>query len=333
MVVITVQDKLEILKRLQEGQSVTETAKEFGVSRRTVFYWRKKFDGGLESLLLKKRGPKISSRKKVDSEVEQEILELRLKKKWGYRRIMWYLRRKKGINLSKNTVRYWLRKHLVPPKKRKAKGKRRGRKYLPNEKVLLDIKEHRLKGAGKVYTYVGIDRCTRRVFAMSYGRKTTDNAIDFTKKLILAFGFMRTIQIDNGRQFVYLIPKKRKRGRPKKLRKSRRRKNRFGEFVESLGVKLKFIDFGKPNQNAHVERAIRTLKEEFLDVQKFEDLDDLDIELKTFLEEYNEEREHGGLDGKTPASVWNEKKVLSKYAEHYPETVQELFAPNRAKII
>ncbi|MEW5996219.1 MAG: IS481 family transposase [Candidatus Micrarchaeota archaeon] len=333
MAVITVQEKLEILKRLQEGQSVAETAKEFGVSRRTVFYWRKRFDGGVESLLLQKRGPKTSSRKKVDAELEQEILELRLKKKWGYRRIMWHLRRKRGVGLSKNTIRYWLRKHSIPPKRRKRKGKRRGRKYLPNEKVLIDIKEHRLKGVGKVYTYVGIDRCTRRVFAESYRRKTTDNAIDFTKKLILAFGFMKMIRIDNGRQFVYLVPKKRKRGRPKKVKKSRRRKNRYGEFVESLGIRLKFIDFGRPNQNAHIERAIRTLKEEFLDVQRFERLDDLNSKLKAFLEEYNEEREHGGLEGKTPASVWQEKKALSRYAEHYPETVQELFAPNRAKII
>lgn len=330
---ITVQEKLEIIRRLQEGKSVAETAREFNVSTRAVFYWRKRFDGGPESLILKKRGPKATSRKKIDAMLEQEILELRLEKKWGYRRIAWHLKRKNGILLSKNTVRYWLRKHSISPRKRKARRKRGGRKYLPNEKVLLDIKEHRLAGVGKVHTYVSVDRCTRRMFARSYPRKTTDNAIDFMKQLVLAFGFMKTLQIDNGRQFVYIVPKKRKRGRPKKQEKRRRRKNRFGEFVESLGIKLRFIDFGMPNQNAHVERAIRTLNEEFLEVQRFESIDDLNNKLRVFLKEYNEEREHGGLDGKTPKSVWQEKKALSRYAGNYPETVQELSAPNRAKII
>jgi transposase InsO family protein len=333
MVVITVQEKLEIIRKLQEGGSVAETARDFGVSKRAVFYWRKRFDGGPESLLLKKRGPKAGSRRKIGATLEQEILRLRIEKKWGYRRIAWHLKRKNGVILSKNTVRYWLRKHAIVPRKRKARRKRGGRKYLPNEKVLLDIKEHRLAGVGKVHTYAAVDRCTRRMFAKSYPRKTTDNAIDFMKQLVLTFGFMKMLQIDNGRQFVFIVPKKRKRGRPRKREKRRRRKNRFGEFVDSLGIKLKFIDFGMPNQNAHIERAIRTLNEEFLEVQRFDSIDDLNNKLKVFLKEYNEEREHGGLDGKTPNSVWKEKKALSRYAEHYPKSVQELFAPNRAKII
>lgn len=333
MGVITVQNKLEILRYLQQGHSVVEAAERFRASKRAIFYWRKDFDGSLDSLVPLKRGPKVNCRKKVSLELEQEILQMRIGKGWGYRRIMWHLRRNQNIFLSKNSVRYWLRKHSIQPKKVRRRKKKGGRRFLPNEKVMMDIKEHRLAGVGKVYTYAAIDRCTRRMNALCFPNKTTDNAIEFAKRTIRVFGLMKTIQIDNGRQFVYLVPKKRRRGRPKKIRKSRRRRNRFGEFVESVGIKLKFIDFGKPNQNAHIERGIRTLNEEFLLCQRFRSIDELNLKLSEFLKQYNEDREHGGLDGKTPKDVWNEKRVLSPYADRCPESVQELFAPNRAKII
>ncbi len=332
MSVITVQNKLELLRQLQEGHSVAETAGRFGASKRAVFYWKKQFDGGLDSLIPKKRGPKLKVRRKVSSELEQEILQMRIGKNWGYRRIMWHLRRTKNIYLSKNCIRYWLRKHALPPRKRRKHKRRGGRRFLPNQKVLIDIKEHRIAGIGKVFTYVALDRCTRKMNAHCYLNKTTDNAIEFAKDTVKKFGLMNTIQIDNGRQFVYLVPKKKKRGRPKK-RKSRRRKNRFGEFAESLGIKLKFIDFSSPTQNSHIERAIRTLKEEFLLCQRFEDVGGMNAALAQFLAQYNGDREHGGLDGKTPNDVWNEQRALSPYAQKYVESVQKLSAPNRAKII
>lgn len=333
MGVMTVQNKLELLRQLQEGHSVAETAEKFGASKRAVFYWKKQFDGSLDSLTPKKRGPGMKARRKVSPELEQEILQMRIGRNWGYRRIMWHLRRIQNIHLSKNCIRYWLRKHAVPPRKRRRHKKRGGRRFLPNQKVLIDIKEHRITGVGKVFTYVALDRCTRKMNARCYPNKTTDNAIEFAKGTVKAFGLMNTIQIDNGRQFVYLVPKKKKRGRPKKRQKSRRRKNRFGEFAESLGIKLKFIDFSSPTQNSHIERAIRTLKEEFLLCQRFESVEDLNIKLAEFLEQYNGDREHGGLDGKTPNEVWDEQRALSPYAQKCAGSVQELSAPNRAKII
>jgi len=306
--VITVQQKFEVIKMYQQGTPAVEIAKEKGVSLRSVFYWTKRFDGSLDSLENKKRGPRNAERK-VSGEDEREILELRVAKGWGYRRIMWYFKRRKGKSLSKNTIRYWIRKHLIPARKRRKHKRRTRTRSLPNDKWIIDIKEHRISDVGRVYTFVGIDDYSRRKFAYSYKRKSAGNAIDFIKRLVCEVGLMKRLQMDNGTQFVYVVKKKRGRGRPRKNRKPRRKTNKFGRFVKSLGIKLKFIDFGKFGQNSKIERAIRTLKEEFLEVEKFKDLDDLNARLALYLKGYNEEREHGSLNGLTPMDVWNGKSI------------------------
>ncbi len=112
-----VQQKFEVIKMYQQGTPAVEIAKERGVSLRSVFYWAIKFDGSLDSLKNKKRGPK-NPKRKVSPEDEAEILELRAAKGWGYRRIAWYFKRRKGKSLSKNTIRYWIRKHLIPARKK-----------------------------------------------------------------------------------------------------------------------------------------------------------------------------------------------------------------------
>jgi len=267
---VTVQQKFEVIKMYQQGTPAVEIAKEKGVSLRSVFYWAKRFDGDLDSLENKKRGPRNAERK-VSGEDEREILELRVAKGWGYRRTR--------------------------------------TRSLPNDKWIIDIKEHRISGVGRVYTFVGIDDCSRRKFAHSYRRKSAENAIDFVKRLVREAGLMKRLQMDNGTQFVYVIKKKRGRGRPKRNRKPRRKTNKFGRFVKSLDIKLKFIDFGEFGQNSKIERAIRTLKDEFLEVEKFKDLDDLNTKLALYLKGYNEEREHGSLNGLTPMDVWNGKSI------------------------
>ena len=123
--VATVQQKFEVIKMYQQGTPAVEIAKERGVSLRSVFYWAKRFNGSLDSLENKKRGPRNAERK-VSEEDEKEILELRVAKGWGYRRIMWYFKRRKGKSLSKNTIRYWIRKHSIPARRRR-KHRRRTR--------------------------------------------------------------------------------------------------------------------------------------------------------------------------------------------------------------
>ena len=75
----------------------------------------------------------------------------------------------------------------------------------------------------------------------------------------------------------------------------------FVDWCEENDVEIKYIQPGKPNQNAYIERFNRTYRNEVLSCYLFEDLDDVrDITWEWMLT-YNEERPHTSLGGLPPA--------------------------------
>lgn len=68
------------------------------------------------------------------------------------------------------------------------------------------------------------------------------------------------------------------------------------------GIVLRYIQPGKPNQNAFVERFNRTFRHEVLDAYVFESLDQVREISAEWLQSYNEERPHDALAGLPPAT-------------------------------
>jgi transposase InsO family protein len=304
--VVTVQTRFQVINEYKQGHTAVELAEKYAVSLRSVFGWLKQFDGSIESLNDGRAG-NGRERLKVTPVVEELLVELRAEK-MGYKRISWRLKRKHGVTLSPSAVKHWLKKHNLAGYRKKRKGKRRPdrTKKQPNQLWRLDLKEFRIKGVGKTYDYVGIDDCTRTLFASAYKQKSADNAIDFVKQLTKKYGQPQEIRVDNGTQFVYLLKRKYKRH---KLRKNtRRRANKFGQFCKKQGIKLSFIPFGQPNKNAKIERGIKTLKYELITKQRFKNLYDFNKKQADYLAFYNKEREHGGLKGETPTDCWKRIK-------------------------
>ena len=308
--VVTVQKKLEIVNRHLLGESAESLAEEYGVSVRSIFVWCKRFDGGLASLENESRAPK-RTRLKVKPRDEELMLELRTSKKYGYRRIKWHFKRRLGKYFCENTVKKVLAKHGLAGYRRKKRAGRKHRQALvPNERVYMDFTEKRIHEGKRTYTCLAVDSCTRRMFTGVYENKSIVDAIDFVKRVVKSWGLMTRIQLDNGTQFVYLLKRKYKK---RKLRKKNRRKqNKFGAFCKDLGIKLKFIPVGRLDKNAEVERAVRTLKEECLDIQHFENVEQVKREVTRFTRFYNQSREHGAHQGDTPLNVWRNKTVKTK---------------------
>lgn len=302
---ITVQRKLEIVNRHLRGESVVDLAGEYGVSLRSVFGWAKQFDGSLQSLECKSRAPK-RTRLRVSAKDEELILELRTSKKYGYRRIKWHFKRRLNKYFGENTIKRVLVKHnLAGYRRKRRKGCKHRQARVPNERVLMDFTEKRIEKGKRTYTFISIDSCTRRMFTFVYDKKCMANAIDFVRRVVKSWGLMTRIQLDNGTQFVYLLKRRYKKRRLRK--KTRRRQNGFGAFCAELGIKLKFIPFSRPDKNAEVERAVRTLKEECLDVKHFRSLEQVKQEVARFTRFYNQSREHGAHEGDTPLNVWRKK--------------------------
>jgi len=77
-------------------------------------------------------------------------------------------------------------------------------------------------------------------------------------------------------------------------------------WCKEHGVNLLYIQPGKPNQNAFIERFNRTYRHEVLDAHLFDTLEEVRDETWQWLRRYNERRPHDALGG-IPPSAFREK--------------------------
>lgn len=75
----------------------------------------------------------------------------------------------------------------------------------------------------------------------------------------------------------------------------------FAEWAKANGMVIRYIQPGKPNQNAYIERFNRTFREEVLDLHLFARLDDVREAAWWWMLDYNTERPHDSLGNLSPA--------------------------------
>lgn len=93
------------------------------------------------------------------------------------------------------------------------------------------------------------------------------------------------------------------RGQPKVIRADNGPENISAEFrtwAIKRGIRLLFIQPGKPQQNAYVERFNRTVRHEWLDEHLFESIEHAQQTATEWLWRYNAERPNMALGGFTP---------------------------------
>ena len=93
-------------------------------------------------------------------------------------------------------------------------------------------------------------------------------------------GYPEQIRMDNGPELVSRI---------------------FVEWCTKHDINMAYIQPGKPNQNAYIERFNRTMRHEVLDAYLFESLDQVREITSNWRVDYNESRPHDALGGMTPA--------------------------------
>jgi transposase InsO family protein len=136
----------------------------------------------------------------------------------------------------------------------------------------------------KLYIYNAVDLNTR--FQFSYGFRSTSskNTVEFMKKLESVFpheGGIHTVQTDNGSE--YLLE--------------------FDKYLRKKQIKHLFIYPHCPRINGYVERANRTLQEEFLNTHLdllATNTEEFNSKLMEYLIWYNTKRVHKGLGNLSP---------------------------------
>ena len=73
----------------------------------------------------------------------------------------------------------------------------------------------------------------------------------------------------------------------------------FVQWAKHHGMAIQYIQPGKPNQNAYIERFNRTFREEVLDQHLFLRLEDVREATYWWMIEYNEQRPHDSLEDLT----------------------------------
>jgi putative transposase len=94
------------------------------------------------------------------------------------------------------------------------------------------------------------------------------------------------------------------RGRPQALRLDNGPEllaDRFVTWCAEHAIELRYIQPGKPSQNAFIERFNRTYRTEVLNAYVFESLEQVREISAEWLQRYNEERPHDALAGLPPA--------------------------------
>lgn len=98
----------------------------------------------------------------------------------------------------------------------------------------------------------------------------------------------------------------------------------YGRLLDDADAQISLADPGKPTQNAYAERLIKTIKEEEVDLNEYEDFDDAFRQIGQFVEcIYNQDRIHSSLGYLTPDEF--EKKWIIEHQDGKISTKNEEF--------
>jgi transposase InsO family protein len=293
-----------------DGLPPSVVARKYGVHRSTVWRWEAKWQAQNQHVSLTNANrvsrlpgrrfrldactwtiPTLSARphsfpKALVAEVVNRVLELRQQLR-RCAEVIWHHLKLEGIAISLSSVRRILARHhqYDRPKYTKKlyrKNLRRPKAERPGDLVqidtvhLVDPNRHTRK-----YVYTVIDLCTRMAYARVYDKLRQAAAVETVLIARSQFGFQfKLVQSDNGAEF----------GRY------------FKEQLERQGILLRHSRPHRPNDNAHIERFNRTLRQECIGqyMSDTKTLDYVQSKLDTFLDYYNNERVHLSLECQTP---------------------------------
>ena len=273
-----------IIEPERSGKSISDVCIAFGISRETWYKWKRRYDAyGVDGLKNQSRKPHNIKNVKVTEELEKLVLELRLNNRFGPMRIRFRLKRKYGVSLGTKTIYNLLKRHKlnVLAVKLKRKYKRFEMKH-PNELVQMDTKGPFYLKASRTKHYLihVIDDCSRKVVSKWCNRRTSEAALSVLKEWVKLHGKPNKVMHDGGTEFT---------------------STDFKNFLILNGIKDKQIPKGYPQEQGKVEAYNKIVITEFLQIEELKDEKDGAEKYESFVNSYNYEREHGGINGMTPA--------------------------------
>jgi len=280
-----------------DGRTVTEVARDLGVSRQTLHVWLARYEEeGLEGLNDRSHRP-VHSPHQMPAVWEAKVLETRRAKPyWGARRLAWELTRKGGAEppLSESAVyRCMVRAGVIEPQQRcwRRETWKRWERGAPMELWQLDTVGGFLLADGtSAKALTGVDDHSRFcVSARLMARERTQLVCDGFSSALRAYGVPAQVLTDNGKVFTGRFAQP-----PVEVL--------FDRICRENGVDHLLTEPRSPTTTGKIERFHKTLRVEFDTRQVFRNLKTAQEALDEWVRHYNTQRPHQSLADATPES-------------------------------
>jgi transposase InsO family protein len=308
-----VSERMKLILRLENGESMSDVCRDFGISRKTGYKFVERYQQfGIDGLSDRLRSP-ITKPFKTPESIEQKVLELKERyPDWGARKIRERLGSAAELGIPTPhaaTVHRILRRHgkVEIKKQRRANAAFRSEKIRstenPNEIWCLDFKgQFRVKDGRLCYPLTLTDHFSRYLLLCESLEGTQSKPAEIAlRETFENYGLPSAILSDNGCPFgsrgIFGL-------------------SRISLFLMRLEIDVLRIEPGHPEQNGRHERMHLTLKRATTRpaganlLQQQERFD-------KFKREFNEERPHEALAMKTPSEIW--KPPTRKMPQELPE--------------
>ncbi len=189
-----------------------------------------------------------------------------------------------------------MRLHLRRPAKRRLPKRERVALYVPHMPDTVwsaDFMTDALYNSRSFRTFNVVDDFNREALHIEIDTSiTSERLVRIFQRLQAEHGLPQVLRTDNGPEFLG---------------------EAFTAWAKTAGMAIQYIQPGKPNQNAYVERFNRTYRAELLDQHLFASLDDVREATYWWMIEYNEDRPHDSLGDRTPAEARQQAARVSTF--------------------
>ncbi|KUK79783.1 MAG: Putative Transposase [Microgenomates bacterium 39_7] len=264
------------------GVSTPEIVRRLGKHRVTVYRWLKgiKYRGIKRFVKEKKEAKRKRKRRCLDTRVVLKIKKIRKQTGWCGEKIVWELRHKYDVVVSKSSVYRVLNRYFKLRSKWK-KNVARG----PQPKAVKprDVIQADTVDLGGLFAYTAIDIFTREALIVLGDTLEAKEGAKCVRKILKTLGSCQIFQTDNGGEFGY----------------------ECSQIIKQFALRHRKIHARRKNENAFIESFHRSLRKECVGWMKYtkKDKSRLQALINQYLIHYHTERPHLGLGLKTPAEV------------------------------
>jgi len=325
----------ELIRELcEEGRSVSELGRRYGLSRKTIHSWKRRYEQeGLKGLEEKSRRPHRSPRQAISQEWEGEVLELKRRRRtWGPKKLVAELKRRNPDKamVSQRTVGRLLRAAGLTHDRRRRSRKNGPLIELPhrpeasasNRLWAIDFKgDFCLQDGTRVYPLTIEDLYSRFLLEVRVLKSTNFSEVRTScRRVFSRYGMPEGIVVDNGSPFAG---------------EGLLGLSRLSSWWMSLGIKVYFIEPRKPYQNGHLERLHGTLKIEATQPPAPK-MDSQQRRFDRWRKYYNEQRPHEAIAQRYPSELYHpgaKPASLEAVSLHYPNPILKRYVKSGGEFI